>query len=254
MTPYLAPDLLQSTLGIANGHGCNSASLRFRLARRCSSLSSRHYVSTPLGPTRTTKPAVPLAQFDDDSSFILTRSLGFQQIEKQFVDACTEPDSVPIIERKDFSCQIFPSSTDREIETSHPIVEDQSTQTEVSSSKTIACQINPNVNDCSIQTALHEQNDFSCQFMPNSIDQTTETIMSDRHTQMVQTDLLLTNDCSCQVIPEYIHRQIETIPISTQDIALQSSLNNVKDFICSKTISLIFVVLVYEIERSTNSN
>ena len=63
--------------------------------------------------------------------------------------------------------------------------------------------------------------------MPTSVDQTTETITKDYHTQTIQTDMISTNDYSCQITPEYIHQQTETIPILTQDIALQSSLDNV---------------------------
>jgi hypothetical protein len=66
--------------------------------------------------------------------------------------------------------------------------------------------------------------------MPTSIDQTTETIITNYHTQLIQTDSISTNDYSCQITPEYIHQQIETIPILTQDIALQSSFDNVKSY------------------------
>ncbi|UJR37843.1 hypothetical protein I4U23_030533 [Adineta vaga] len=229
VTPYLAPDLLQSTLG--NGTNGGSTSIQFRLPRRRSSLSSRQYVSTPLGPTRTSKPAVPLAHFDDETSLVLTNSLGFQQQpstepEKQYVDAFTEPDPIPVIEHKDFSCQIIPLYVDKEIETTHLVLEYQSTQTETISTETIACQFNPSLNDCSMQTILNEQKDFTCQFFPTTIDQTTETIMTNYHTQMIQTDLISTNDYSCQITPEYIHQQIETMPIETQDIALQYSFDN----------------------------
>jgi hypothetical protein len=230
VTPYLAPDLLQSTLGA--GNGCGSTSIQFRLPRRRSSSSSnRQYVSTPLGPTRLIKPAVPLAHFDDESSLVLTNSLGFPpppQQEKQFVDAYTEPEPIQIIEQKDFSCQITPFYTDKSIETTHPIVEYHSTQTDLISTETIGCQINPNLNDCSIQTIPNDQKDFSCQYIPTSNDQTTETIITNYHTQLIQTDSISTNDSSCQITPEYIHQQIETIPILTQDIALQSSFDNVK--------------------------
>jgi hypothetical protein len=229
VTPFIAPDLLQSTLGATNG-GAGSTSLQFRLTRQRSSLSNRQYVSTPLGPTRAIKPSVPLAHFDDDSLFVLTNSLGFQQQqEKQFVDAFTEPESVPIIEQKDFSCQVIPSCMDKEIETTPLIVEYQSTQTDIISKEDISCQINPNTNDCSIQTILNEQKDFSCQIMPISIDQITETITTDYHTQIIQTDCIPTNDFSCQITPEYKNQEIETIPILMHDIALQSSLNNVKN-------------------------
>ncbi|CAF0913537.1 unnamed protein product [Rotaria sordida] len=226
VTPYLAPDLLQSTLGAGVNVG-GSTSMQFRLPSRCSSLSNRQYVSTPLGPTRTIKPTVPLAHFDDDSSFVLTTSLGFQQQqEKQFVDAYTQSETFVINEKKDFSCQINPLYKDEEIETIPFLIVHQSIQTDIISRETIACQINPNLNDCSIQTILNEQKDFSCQFIPISNNQTTETIITDYHTQIIQTDLISTNDYSCQITPEYIDQQIETIPILTQDIAVQSSLNN----------------------------
>ncbi|CAF0894057.1 unnamed protein product [Adineta ricciae] len=228
VTPYLAPDLLQSTLGTGNAGG--STSIQFRLPRRRSSLSTRQFVSTPLGPTRTIKPAVPLAHFDDESSLILTNSLGFQQqavsTEKQFVDAYTEPEPFPTIEQKDFSCQITPSYADKDIETTHLILEYQSTQTETILTETIACQINPSLNDCSMQTILNEQKDFSCQMFPTTIDQITETIITDYHTQIIQTDAISTNDYSCQITPEYVHQQIETNSIETQDIALQISFDN----------------------------
>ncbi|CAF1062088.1 unnamed protein product [Adineta ricciae] len=228
VTPCLAPDLLQSTLGTGNAGG--STSIQFRLPRRRSSLSTRQFVSTPLGPTRTIKPAVPLAHFDDESSLILTNSLGFQQqaapTEKQFVDAYTEPEPFPTIEQKDFSCQITPSYADKDIETTQLSLEYQSTQTEMILTETIACQINPSLNDCSIQTILNEQKDFSCQTFPTTIDQTTETIITDYQTQIIQTDAISTNDYSCQITPEYVHQQIETNPIDTQDIALQISFDN----------------------------
>ncbi|CAF3581657.1 unnamed protein product [Adineta steineri] len=225
VTPYLAPDLLQSTLGAGNNGG--STSIQFRLPRRRSSLSSRQFVSTPLGPTRTIKPAVPLAHFDDESSLVLTNSLGFQQQqEKQYVDAYTEPEPIPIIEQKDFCCQMAPLYVDKDIETIHLTVEFQSTQTDIISTETIACQINPDLNDCSIQTIVNEQKDFSCQFIPTLIDQTTETIITDYHTQISQTDSISTNDYSCQITPEYIHKQIETESILTQDIALQCSFHD----------------------------
>jgi hypothetical protein len=191
--------------------------MQFRLPRRRSSLSTRHYVSTPLGPTRTSKPVVPLAHFDDDSSF------GFQQ-QKQFVDASTEPIPIPVIEKQDFSCQITPFYTDQQIETMPLQTEYQTTQTDVITTETIACQINPNLNDCSIQTNSNEQKDFSCQFMPISINQITETIITDYQTQIIQTDLISTKDYSCQITPDYIDQQIETIPILTEEIGLQSSL------------------------------
>ncbi|CAF3143988.1 unnamed protein product [Rotaria sp. Silwood2] len=227
VTPYLAPDLLQSTLG-AGAIAGGSTSLQFRLPSRRSSLSNRQYVSTPLGPTRIMKPAVPLAHFDDDSSLVLSTSLGFQQQGKQFVDAYTQSESLLVIEKKDFCCQITPLYNDKEIETTQFTIEYQSTQTDIISTETIACQINPNLNDCSIQTILNEQKDFSCQFIPISNDQTTETIITDYHTQIIQTDCVSTNDYSCQITPEYIDQQIETIPILTQNIAIQSSLNNVR--------------------------
>lgn len=222
VTPYLAPDLLQSTLGATNG-AAGSTSIQFRLPRRRSSLSSRQYVSTPLGPTRTTKPSVPLAHFDDDSSFALQNSLGFQQ-QKQFVDAFTEPEPIPVIEQKDFCCQIIPLTKDQEIETTQLTMEYQSTQTDIITTETIACQINPTINDCSIQTITNEQKDFSSQFMPISIDQITETISTVYYTQNIQTDSISTNDYSCQTTPEYIDQKIETNPILTEDIGLQSSL------------------------------
>lgn len=216
VTPYLAPDLLQSTLGATNGGGGGSTSIQFRLPRRRSSLSTRQYVSTPLGPIRTSKPAVPLAHFDDDSSF------GFQQ-QKQFVDASTDPIHIPKIEQKDFSCQITPICTDQQIETIPLITAYHTTQTDVISTETIACQINPMLNDCSIQTNLNEYKDFSCQFMPISINQMTETISKEFQTQTIQTDLISTNDYSCQTSPNTLDQQIETIPIETEDIGLQSS-------------------------------
>ncbi|CAF3245263.1 unnamed protein product [Rotaria socialis] len=225
VTPYLAPDLLQSTLGAGNIAG-GSTSLQFRLPSRRSSLSSRQYVSTPLAPTRTIKQAVPLAHFDDDSSFVLTTSLGFPQQEKRFVDAFTEPEPIVVIEKKDFCCQIIPSCQDQEIETTRFIVQYQSSQTDMISTESIACQINPIFNDCSIQTLLHELKDFSCQFIPTSNDQTTETITKDYHTQAMQTDSILKHNYCCQTTPEYIDQQIETIPILTESIALQSSLNS----------------------------
>ncbi len=249
VTPYLAPDLLQSTLGATNGA---STSIQFRLPRRRSSLSNRQYVSTPLGPTRTTKPSVPLAHFDDDSSFVLTNSLGFQQ-QKQFVDAYTEPESIPIIEHKDFSCQITPLYTDQQIETTHLITEYQSTQTDIISTENIACQINPDINNCSIQTISNEQKDFSSQFMPILIDQIIETNRIDYHTQIIQTDSISTNDYSCQITPEYIDQQIETIPILTQDIGLQSSFNNLTyddQQIQTDLINHIDVETQYEISLS----
>ena len=217
VTPYLAPDLLQSTLGATNGGGGGgSTSLQFRLPRQRSSLSNRQYVSTPLGPTRTSKPAVPLAHFDDDSSF------GFQQ-QKQFVDASTDPILIPQIEQKDFSCQMAPIYTDQQIETIPLITEYHSTQTDAIPTETIACQINPNVNEYSMQTDLHESKDFSCQCLPTTIDQTTETIQREFHTQFIQTDSICTNDSSCQISPMSIDQQIETIPILTEDIGLQCS-------------------------------
>lgn len=223
VTPYLAPDLLQSTLGATNNGGANaSTSIQFRLPRRRSSLSSRQYVSTPLGPIRTTKPSVPLAHFDDDSSFALQNSLGFQQ-QKQYVDAFTEPEPISSIEQKDFSCQITPLYTDHETETNEIQLEYQSTQTDSIVTESIACQINPNLNDCSIQTNINEQKDFSSQFMPTTIDQITETISIDYHTEFIQTDSISTNDFSCQIIPECNDQQIETNPILTHDIGLQFS-------------------------------
>ncbi|CAF0992285.1 unnamed protein product [Rotaria sp. Silwood1] len=225
VTPYLAPDLLQSTLGIGTIAG-GSTSLQFRLPSRHSSLSNHQYVSTPLGPTRIMKSSVPLAHFDDDSSLVLTTSLGFQQQVKQFVDVYTQSESPVIIETKDFSCQIIPLYNDKQIETIQFTSEYQSTQTDIILTETIACQINPNLNDCSIQTILNEQKDFSCQYIPNSNDQTTETLITNYNTQIIQTDDISMKDYSCQITPEYIDQQIETIPILTQDIALQSSLNN----------------------------
>ena len=218
VTPYLAPDLLQSTLGATNNGGA-STSLQFRLPRRRSSLSNRQFVSTPLGLTRVAKPPVPLAHFDDDSSF------GFQQ-QKQFVDASTDPILFPGIEQQDFSCQMTPIYTDQQIETVPLQMEYQSTQTEVITTETIACQVNPNQNDCSIQTNPNEQKDFSCQFMPISMDQITETTVTDYQTQTIQTDCISTKDYACQITPDYQHQQIETTPILTEEIGLQSSLVN----------------------------
>lgn len=202
-------------MGATNGGG-GSTSIQFRLPRRRSSLSNRQYVSTPLGPLRTSKPAVPLAHFDDDSSF------GFQQ-QKQFVDTATDPIHIPKIEQKDFSCQITPICTDQQIETIPLLTAYHTTQTDVISTETIACQANPMFNDCSSQTNPNEYKDFSCQFMPISIDQMTETICKEFHTQTIQTDLISTEDYSCQTSPNTLDQQIETIPIETQDIALQSS-------------------------------
>jgi hypothetical protein len=219
VTPYLAPDLLQSTLGATNGGGGASTSLQFRLPRQRSSLSNRQFVSTPLGPTRVSKPAVPLAHFDDDSSF------GFQQ-QKQFVDASTDPILFPGIEQQDFSCQMTPFSTDKQIETVPLQMEYHSTQTDIVTTETIACQINPILNDCSIQTNPNEQKDFSCQFMPTSIDQISETIRTEYQTQTIQTDCISTKEYACQITPDYQHQQSETIPILTEEIGIQSSLVN----------------------------
>ncbi|CAF1550052.1 unnamed protein product, partial [Adineta steineri] len=174
------------------------------------------------------------------------------QQEKQYVDAYTEPEPIPIIEQKDFCCQMAPLYVDKDIETIHLTVEFQSTQTDIISTETIACQINPDINDCSIQTVVNEQKDFSCQFIPTSIDQTTETIITDYHTQISQTDSISTNDYSCQITPEYIHQQIETESILTQDIALQCSFHDEIIFddqqIQTDRISHIDVSIQYEPE------
>ena len=226
VTPYLAPDLLQSTLGVANG---GSTSIQFRLPRRRSSLSSQQFVSTPLGPLRATKPAVPIAKFEEDPSFVLTQSLGFAQQEKQFTDAWTDPEPERVIEHSDFSCQVIPLSADKEIETIQFTFDIQSTQTDDLPTEDAACQINPSNQDGSMQTSVNEQRDFSCQIIPVAIDQTTETVETDVQTQLIQTDAIATNDCSSQIMPDYLDQHTETIRILTEDIALQSSLNNVSE-------------------------
>ena len=223
MTPYLAPDLLQSTLGAGNA---GSTSIQFRLPRQRSSLSSQHFVSTPLGPPRASKATVPIAKFDEDPSFVLTNSLGFprQQEEKRFVDAATDPEPDRVIETADFCCQIAPSSVDQEVETTPTVLQYQSTQTETITSEHIACQINADVGHCSIQTDLFEQTEFGCQCTPTSIEQSTETTPMVSQTQTIQTDAVLTAESSSQVTVDSVEQAMETTPILTEEIALQTSL------------------------------
>jgi hypothetical protein len=228
VTPYLAPDLLQSTIGVGTG---GSTSIQFRLPQQHSCQSVQQYVSTPLGPTRTMKPAVPIAKFDEESSFALSNSLGFQHHEKQFVDASTDPEPMSHIEQNDFSCQMAPIYVDQQSETISDIYQYQSTQTDRVALEDASCQINADVNDCTIQTDFHEQNDFSCQCIPVSIDQTTETkaiILDDRY---IQTDLVETMHCASQITPNNIDQETATIEISMEDIAQQTSLNTVTNLV-----------------------
>lgn len=222
MTPYLAPDLLQSTLGAGNA---GSTSIQFRLPRRRSSLSSQHFVSTPLGPLRASKPTVPIAKFDEDPSFVLTNSLGFQkQQEKSFVDVGTDPEPDHVIETMDFCCQITPVYIDQEVETMPAVPQYQSTQTETITTEHIACQSDADVNHCSIQTEITEQTEFGCQCMPTSIDRTTETVAMVSQTQMSQTDVALTADCSSQIAVDSVDQSMETNPILTHEIGSGTSL------------------------------
>ena len=219
VTPYLAPDLLQSTMGATNGM---NTSIQFRLPRRRSSLSNQQLISTPLGPARAAKINVPIAKFDDEGSLALNNSLGFQTQEKRFVDTGTNPEPETQIEQKDFSCQITPISVDQQIETTPLIFESQSIQTDSISIEDVACQINPNVNDGSNQTETQEQTDFSCQFMPILIDESTETFTVSFQTQTIQTEIISTNESSTQITIEHVDQEIETTIVVTEDVASET--------------------------------
>ena len=179
-------------------------------------MSNRQCVSTPLGIQRLSKPSVPLAHFDDDSSF------GFQT-QKTFVDASTDPHP---IEQTDFSCQMNPLTIDQQIETNRFTLDCQSTQTDSISTDTIACQINPISAEFAIQTDGIEQNDFEVQISPSTNEQICETDRIDCFTESIQTDLVETNDHSCQITPDYHDQFVETNPIFKEDIGLQSSFDH----------------------------
>lgn len=225
VTPFLAPDLLQSTLGANNG---GNTSGQFRLPHRRSSILSQHFISTPLGIGRSMKTTVPIARFDDECSFALSNSLGFQpNNEKKFVDASTDPEPETIIEKHDFSCQMIPISVDQEVETNPLVVVYQSIQTETIPVEDATCQVNPQSNDCSMQTMAQELIDFSAQFMPSMNNQTTETLTTPCESQTCQTESASTMTSSTQVTIEQVDKEIETIMTSMHDIGLQLSINNV---------------------------
>jgi hypothetical protein len=228
VTPYLAPDLLQSTLGTANG---GNTSMQFRLPARRSSVSNQHFVSTPLGPARANKAMVPIAKFDDDPSFVLNNSLGFQQQqkEKQLVDMGTDPQPELTIERHDFACQMTPDYCEQSIETTPIVLLYQSIQTELLHMHDIACQMSPAVIECCSQTSGQEQHDFTCQFMPASIDQSTHMMEIITETQECQTESSNTIDAACQFAPMSVDREIETIVVETHDTASQASVSDTNE-------------------------
>jgi len=238
VTPYLAPDLLQSTMGA--GQAGNS-SLHFRLARRRSSLSNQHFVSTPLGPMRTIKTinvAAPVAKFDDDPSFVLTTSLGFEQNQKRFVDASTDAEPLRTIEQKDFSCQIECESQCQEI------------QTENVRNENVACQIEVILNEFSCQTFSPGHNDVSCQIYPSTNEQMTETEQIYGQNEFIQTDSIEQNDFSTQMQPETFDGQTETERMSTENFATQTSIENNEQEIQTESVSTTEISTQFEMENA----